>query len=188
MSETTEHDNMVSAPILMALIRKEAKLEKAKKAAGAALNAHHKEVKTYGLKIRNFRSIYDQIGAGDNGDEFIQDLREQQRLAKLLKLPIGHQFDIIDDFDVADREKDDDPEATHYFKHGLRAFLAGEPEEDCPHDAGTEAFNDWTRGFRFAEASCKEGEEAIAAMDGEDDQPDAADGTKPLDKKTNGKG
>ena len=158
-----EDGNLIDGPVMMALMQKESKLRNAKKAAADALKAHHGTVKSFGIKIANFNMAFAQMMASDGGDAFIQDMREQQRLMRLLKLPVGHQFDILDEFDASEREKEETPDSTMPFKKGVIACLADEDEKKCPHAANTEEGQEWLRGFRWAASETKSGAKVLSA-------------------------
>lgn len=173
--------NLVSRSMMFALMREEARLEGALKTARAALGGHRKRVKSYGLKVRNYLAIYQLFNSSDGGDEYLQDLREQKRMISLLDLPAGHQFSLLDDVDIEVRaaQRQDDPKA---YKAGVRAYIAGEAEKECPHAANTVEGQEWLEGYRMAERLCAEGKKDLDAMDaGKPDRGEAARGTLPAD-------
>lgn len=174
MAKQAQNGNLPSKEIITALIREEARLEEAKKNAQAAVTAHHKKIKALGIDVKDFVVIYQQATASDGGDSFIQSLRTQKRLAEALNLPIGHQFDIFDDFEAVERAKDkgQDDTSFNYQQQGMRAFLRGDAEADCPHSPNSTGFNEWVQGFRMAETWAQEGREQILEKDAEDSTED----------------
>lgn len=174
MSE--ENTNGVDSPLMFALVRKENLLQRAKKKAADDVRAHHGTIKANGIKMQNFTPVYKQMMAQDGGDAFIQDLREQRRMMQLLKLPIGHQFSILDEFDAVDEAKKEDPEITNHYRLGGQAYLGGDEEDDCPHLANTEEGQEWLRGFRWAEERTKKGNAILEATDPNADDDDYDDG------------
>ena len=171
--EEAPASNIVNPAMVFALVRTETRLERDKKAASAALSAHHRRIKGYGLKIANFLAAYRQFTADDEGDEYIEDMREQQRLMQCLRLPVGHQFDLLD------APRQDDPDAPgRAYKAGMRAFLDVGPDEfACPHPQNSAEGQEWLKGLRDAETLCGEGDKDLAAIDGDNDRSDAAEGT-----------
>lgn len=170
--------NLVNASMMRALMRQEAKLERAKKAATDSLNAHHKRIKTYGVKVKNFRAIYQQMTARDDGDEFIQDLKEQRRIAQLMALPIGHQFNLVDEIAAADSL--DNEVGGKAYRNGARAHMDGAEETECPHDENSVEGQEWMRGYRWSVEMCGDGERELKAVDENMAGPDdAAEGTEP---------
>lgn len=193
---TPEQENLVSPSVMFALVRDETRLQEAKKEAAAKLKAangdikaHHGKVKSFGIKIKNFEDVYAQMMADDAGDEWMQDMREKKRMMELLKLPIGHQFSILDEFDAVDKAKEDDPEASHYFKGGVRAYLRGDKEDECPHSLNAPEGQDWLRGYRWAEGAAKEGADVMAATSADDTNDDAkaSEADAPPKKKRRGR-
>ncbi len=170
-------DNLISQAMVFALMRAETRLQAAKTDASRALSAHRKRLKTYGLKVKNFLAVYALVGASDDGDAYLQDLREQRRLADLMSLPVGHQFSILDEFDAAGVRDQGDPRA---YKKGMRAYLEELPESDCPHALNTDDGQQWVEGWRAAETLFRMGEKELEALDAGAPHPDdAANGTMP---------
>lgn len=140
----TDGSNLINESMVRALMRKEAILERAKKQACDALNAQHKKIKTYGLKVKNFLAIYHQMTASDDGDEYIQDLQEQRRLAQMMKLPIGHQLDLIDSFDAMGKVNEEI--GFRAYRDGARAHLDGKEEGDIAPQRPDIAARDFLSG------------------------------------------
>lgn len=175
---TEEGSNLINASMMRALVRRETKLLKQKADACAAVNAHHKKIKTYGINVKNFKAVFDQIACADEGDGYIQNLREQQRLAKLLELPIGHQFNMIDEFDAA--QKVDEEIGVKAYRMGARAHMDGVEESANPHPANTVEGQEWLKGYRWSLDLCGTGEFELKALDENAPHPDdAAEGTLP---------
>lgn len=185
----TDGSNLINESMVRALMRKEAILERAKKQASDALNIQHKKIKTYGLKVKNFLAIYHQMTASDDGDEYIQDLREQRRLAQMMKLPIGHQMDLIDAFDAMGKVSEEI--GFRAYRDGARAHLDGKEEGDIPHASNSEEGQEWLRGYRWSVEACGDGERELAAVEADMPAPDeAAEGTipaAPTEKKKRGR-
>lgn len=163
----------ISQDMLFAMVRKEAKLDAACKAANAARTGHRRMVKAMtGVNTQNFLAVCKMINARDNGAEFIENLAEQKRLAERLDVPVGYQFDIIDELTAARRRKkaneDSDQPATRPFQEGVRASLRGEPETECPHDGSSKAFQEWTQGWRFADENANKGDASIEKFEEEE--------------------
>lgn len=174
-------NSICNASMLRALMRTEARLQKAKEDAAAAIKSHHGRVKTYGMKVKNFSAVFAQMTAADEGDEYIQNLKEQRRLAMLLDLPIGAQMSFIDEFDAIGKLDESGPKS---YRDGARAHLNGVEETDCPHDANTVEGQEWLRGYRWSADLCGEGEREIKLYDeGLAGPDDAAEGTIPAEPK-----
>lgn len=175
---TDTGSNLINASMMRALMRQEALLQKKKKAANDAVKAHHNRLKTYGMKVKNFMTIYAQNIASDDGDEFIQDLKEQRRIAQLMQMPIGYQFNLVDEFDAAPII--DEQIGAKAYRDGARAHLDGIEETECPHAGNTEEGNEWLRGYRWSAEQCGDGERELKAVDENIAGPDeAAEGTEP---------
>lgn len=181
----TNLDN-VSTETLFALMRKEAALDKKKKEAAAAVTAHRRTIKALtGINIKNFLAVYNTHMDGD--DSFIEDLREQQRIAQKMGMPLGHQFNILDEIEAqrarkeAQKDGDDKSNSSNYFQQGLRALLMGKEEGDCPHTSGT-AMQEWLQGYRYAEEHAGKGDQAIRNFENEDEDEEPKDGQEEAPK------
>lgn len=184
MSED-EGSNMLNQAMMFALMREHTKHDKKLADARNARTSFRKTIKSYGVNLKNFDIAFHVATASDEGDTYIENLREQQRLMRLANVHVGHQFSFEDEFDAAENV-----EGTKAYQLGARAYIDGAEESDCPHAANTTEGQEWMKGWRYSLDLCSEGLEALKALDaGEDpDAPDAAEGTipaKPTGKNAN---
>jgi len=150
----SDQSNGVSKPVLMAIIREHTRLDENLKKAREARTAHRKRIQTYGIKLKNYDRVCEQIKAHDGGDEYREDLAEQKKMLQMLDHPLGHQFSLVDEFDAAEEET-----VSKHYSNGVLGFLAGMKEKDCPLNE-PEA-DEWRKGFREAEKAAKGGDKTI---------------------------
>ena len=182
----TEKTNGVDEAAMMHFIRQENSLRAQIAAIQAKRKNFRSEIKSFGVKLKNFDRIIEQFNAQDGGDEALEDLREQKRLAKLAGLPFGHQFTFFDE-----QPEEKATEQRGAYAAGRRAYLLGAKESENPFDVTQEQGQDWLTGYRDTESKVKEGKERVAAGPDAETEPKAAKGTLPDKSKkrtaTNGK-
>lgn len=176
---SAEKTNGVDEATMMHFIREENSL----KAQISALQGKRKNfrsgIKSFGVKLKNFDRVLEQFNAEDGGQEAIDDLREQRRLARLAQIPFGFQFNFFDEKD----QSTDKPDGGAY-EQGKRAYLALVKESENPFSPNLAQGQDWLKGFREAEAACKVGKDRASAGPQKDGEPEAAKGTLPVKKAT----
>lgn len=185
MSETpAEPTNMINRAMMMALMREHSRADQKMDAARAERSALRKRIKSYGVNIKNFDIAYNIATASDEGDAYIQNLREQQRLLQLANVSVGHQFSLVDEFDAAEKV-----DGTRAYQLGARAYIDDKGEDDNPHAVNSVEGQEWIKGYRDMEDTVATGLRSIAALDGgeAEDAADAAEGTKPLTPKKRGR-
>lgn len=178
----TDKTNGVDEATMMHFLRE----ENALKAQIGALQSKRKNfragIKSFGIKLKNFDRAAELFNAQDGGEEALQDLREQRRLARLANVPFGFQFTFFDETE----QQTDSPEGGAY-EQGKRAFLSLVKESECPFSPGLAQGQDWIKGYRDAETMCKRGKERAEAGPQSEEEPEAAEGTLPDKSRANGK-
>lgn len=170
----TAQETELSENVLMHFVREHNSID----AQIAGLQAKRKNlrssIKSNGVKLKNFDRVFAEFNAVED-DQYLEDLRQQRNMARLLSMPLGTQISFFDD-----PEGPPAPASSNgggAFQQGVRSFLAGGKENQNPFTDG-EQNQDWLRGFRYAEDATKDGKDSALGIKKTAKAPPAAAGKK----------
>lgn len=189
---TTVGNNGVTEDVLLSVVREQAKIEGQIAELSEKKKGLRKKLKAQGVTLSDFDVMYDIMIKGGS-DEYMERLRARRDLFRTVNLPVGHQFDFLEEIEQKSVEA--------AFAQGYQAFVRGDWEEDVPYEPGSPEGQEWIKGYREAQEKAAAGWKKLEAQskpeeseDPEEDEEDNDasdddedyDGEEPLDPSTEG--
>ncbi len=142
-------DNQFTQNELFAFIARHKTIDGKIKALKKTQNMLRREVKNNGILLHVFDEMRKAFET-PNDSELEETNRQRIRIAKFLGMPIGTQMGF---FDSIPDEAATPSMVQRAHEQGIVAGNTAVNLDDCPHDADTDVWQEWTKGWHEGQAA-----------------------------------